>query len=105
MITVKFDSTEQSDLCVKSLNGQIIKGRRISASLWDGKTKYRMEETEEERQRRLAQWERFIGSEEDSEEEDDEVQHAREEQVEAKRRKVEKEDEDQDFEEDGEQEK
>lgn len=98
---MKFDATEHSDSCVQSLNGQVIKGRKISAFLWDGKTKYKMEETEEDRKRRLEQWDKFIegsGSEDDSSSHDEE-EHAIEEEMAEKRRKVEKEDEDEDFEE------
>lgn len=35
----------------------------ISASLWNGKDKFKKKETEEERKRRDKAWERFLGNE------------------------------------------
>lgn len=65
-----FESVEHSDMAVKMLNGRIVGGRVIVATLWDGKEKFKMAETEEERQRRMQSWEDYLGHEEDDEEED-----------------------------------
>lgn len=62
-----YENVEASDLAVKSLNGIIRHGRQISASLWDGKEKFKRQETEEERRRRDNAWEEFLGVNEDEE--------------------------------------
>ncbi|KAI6190000.1 HIV TAT specific factor 1 [Aphelenchoides bicaudatus] len=67
VITLTYENVEASDLAVKSLNNIIRHGRQISASLWDGKEKFKREETEEERRRRESAWEEFLGNEEEHE--------------------------------------
>lgn len=57
---IVFKEFEQSDLCVQIMNKRLFGDRRLIAELWDGKTKYRIEETEEERKERLGQWEKFL---------------------------------------------
>ncbi|VDN34614.1 unnamed protein product [Cylicostephanus goldi] len=68
VVTVTFETTDESDMAVKMLNGRIVDGRRLEVSLWDGKTKYKVQETEEERQRRLAAWQNYIKGDSDDEE-------------------------------------
>ncbi|XP_055334305.1 HIV Tat-specific factor 1-like [Paramacrobiotus metropolitanus] len=58
--TVGFAEFEQADACLARMNGRWFAGRQLSAELWDGKNKYKVEETEEEKQKRLGQWERFL---------------------------------------------
>ena len=41
--------------------------RALSAAAWDGKTKYKVNETEEEEKERLANWEKFLQDETPSE--------------------------------------
>ncbi|RCN32357.1 hypothetical protein ANCCAN_21835 [Ancylostoma caninum] len=72
VVTVTFETTDESDMAVKMLNGRIVDGRRLEVSLWDGKTKYKVQESEEDRQRRLAAWQNFIKGDSDDEEENDE---------------------------------
>ncbi|KIH51228.1 hypothetical protein ANCDUO_18687, partial [Ancylostoma duodenale] len=72
VVTVTFETTDESDMAVKMLNGRIVDGRRLEVSLWDGKTKYKVQESEEDRQRRLAAWQNFIKGDSDEEEENDE---------------------------------
>ncbi|VDD88168.1 unnamed protein product, partial [Enterobius vermicularis] len=61
VISATFENVEQSDLAVKSLNGRVVDGRCINVALWDGKTKYYIVETEEQKQARLAEWQKHIG--------------------------------------------
>ncbi|GMT01470.1 hypothetical protein PENTCL1PPCAC_23644, partial [Pristionchus entomophagus] len=74
--TVAFDSTDGSDQAVKMLNGRPVRGRTLEAGLWDGKTKYKMEETEEQAAKRLEAWNKFMETggekEEDGEEKKEE---------------------------------
>ncbi|VDO51279.1 unnamed protein product [Haemonchus placei] len=58
VVTVTFETTDSSDMAVKMLNGRLVDGRRLA--LWDGKTKYKVEESEEDRKRRLAAWQDYI---------------------------------------------
>ncbi|XP_046403880.1 HIV Tat-specific factor 1 homolog [Ischnura elegans] len=57
---VFFQDAEEADICVKLLNGRWFGQRRLVAETWDGKTKYRIEETEEEREKRLQNWAKFL---------------------------------------------
>ncbi|MFH4974058.1 hypothetical protein AB6A40_000767 [Gnathostoma spinigerum] len=66
VVCVTFDNVEGSDTMIRSLNGRVVDGRKITAELWDGKTKYTIIETEEQREQRMAQWRKFIEDEEDS---------------------------------------
>lgn len=52
-----------ADECVDYLNNRVWKnGRVITCETWDGKTKYVVEETEEETNRRIEEWHRFLES-------------------------------------------
>ncbi|RWS26903.1 HIV Tat-specific factor 1-like protein [Leptotrombidium deliense] len=61
---VHFKEFEAADSCVQLMNGRFFAGRQLSASHWDGKTKYSVKETEEEAKARIDQWDKFL---EDSE--------------------------------------
>jgi HIV Tat-specific factor 1 len=69
--TVSFKSVDDADNCCEYLNDRVWKnGRIITCETWDGKTKYDVEETEEERQTRLDEWHKFIEAEEEEENEE-----------------------------------
>lgn len=56
----------------------IRKGREISAKTWDGKTKYRCEETAEQKALRSKAWDGFLGVDEEEdhhEHSEDEHEH------------------------------
>uniref|UniRef100_A0A0N5AA01 17S U2 SnRNP complex component HTATSF1 n=1 Tax=Syphacia muris TaxID=451379 RepID=A0A0N5AA01_9BILA len=61
VVSVTFENVEHSDSAVKSLNGRVVDGRVINVSIWDGKTKYKVDETEEQKRARIAQWQSHIG--------------------------------------------
>ncbi|VDN56646.1 unnamed protein product [Dracunculus medinensis] len=63
VICVTFTNVEHSDAAVSSLNGRVIDGRKIEVNLWDGKTKYAVAETEEQKAERIAHWRQFISDE------------------------------------------
>lgn len=52
------------------LNKRLIKDKVISASLWNGKDKFKKKETEEERNRRDKAWQRFLGEDDEGDEEE-----------------------------------
>ena len=45
------------------MNGRSFAGRRISAERWDGVTSYKVEETDQEREQRLGEWEKYLAGE------------------------------------------
>ncbi|EGT46963.1 hypothetical protein CAEBREN_21533 [Caenorhabditis brenneri] len=93
VVSVTFVTTEESDMAVKYLNGRVVDGRKLTAELWDGKTKYKVQETEESEERRLKEFEKFIkgggggakeGSGEESSDSDEEEEKQEEDDVEMK---------------------
>lgn len=63
--TISFREVEMADQCTQYLNNRVWKnGRVISCETWDGETKYEVEETEEEQQRRIQEWHKFLESDE-----------------------------------------
>lgn len=65
VITVVFATPEQAEKCVQELDKQFYAGRCISAALWDGKTKYKIKETDEESEKRLEKWHEDIQKSDD----------------------------------------
>jgi len=62
VITVTFHEFESADACVELMNGRFFAGRRLTAEHWDGKTRYKKEESEEEIAKRRELWEKFLES-------------------------------------------
>ena len=52
------------------MNGRWFAGKQISVATWDGKTSYRVEETDEQREERLKKWGKYLFDEMDEEEEE-----------------------------------
>lgn len=57
---VHFNEFEAADKCVEIMDGRFFAGRQLIAHLWDGKTKYKIEETEEEVEKRMNDWEKYL---------------------------------------------
>lgn len=51
---------EEADAVVANFNGRFFGGKRLTAELYDGVTRFKINETDAERDQRLAQWEKFI---------------------------------------------
>ncbi|XP_014249019.1 HIV Tat-specific factor 1 homolog [Cimex lectularius] len=60
---INFKEAEAADACVQLLNGRWFGKRQIVAETWDGKTKYKIAETEAEINNRLKKWENFLEKE------------------------------------------
>ncbi|KAL1455884.1 hypothetical protein WDU94_000649 [Cyamophila willieti] len=60
---VFFKEAEAADACKELLNERWFGQRRITAETWDGKTRYKVQETVEEREARLKKWETFLEEE------------------------------------------
>lgn len=59
---ITFREPEEADACVSLLNGRWFGQRKITAETWDGKTKYKVAETDAEVQQRLQKWNKFLES-------------------------------------------
>lgn len=61
---VNMSNPEEADEVVKLLNGRYFSKRQITAEIWDGKTKFKIAETDSQINQRLEKWDKFL--EEDS---------------------------------------
>lgn len=62
VMMVYFKTAESADDCIAALHHRWFSKRRIMATTWDGRTKFEIEESEAEREERLAKWEKFLES-------------------------------------------
>ncbi|XP_014665191.1 PREDICTED: HIV Tat-specific factor 1 homolog [Priapulus caudatus] len=58
--TVMFKEVEDADQALLTLHGRWFAKRKITAATWDGKEKFKVEETEEEKAKRLKGWDSFL---------------------------------------------
>ncbi|XP_046753611.1 HIV Tat-specific factor 1 homolog isoform X2 [Diprion similis] len=65
---VTFKEPAEAQACIQLLNGRWFAQKKISAELWDGKTKYKIVETEAEIEERIAKWDKFLDDEDDKKE-------------------------------------
>ncbi|KAJ8674530.1 hypothetical protein QAD02_005792 [Eretmocerus hayati] len=65
---VTFKEPEEAQACVQLLNGRWFSQRQLTAEIWDGKTKYKIKETEEEIEARINKWDKFLEEQEEAEE-------------------------------------
>ncbi|KAI8425422.1 hypothetical protein MSG28_007169 [Choristoneura fumiferana] len=62
-ITMK--EPEQADAVVTLINGRWFGKRQITAEIWDGRTKYRIAETDADLSKRVDKWDKFLEGKED----------------------------------------
>lgn len=63
IVTISFKEVEQADTCCEYLDNRVWKnGRIISCKTWDGQSRFDLEETEEEREKRINEWHKFLES-------------------------------------------
>ncbi|XP_011504686.1 PREDICTED: HIV Tat-specific factor 1 homolog [Ceratosolen solmsi marchali] len=65
---VTFKEPEEAQACILLLNGRWFGQRKITAEIWDGKTKYKIRETEEQIEARINKWDKFLDDQEEAEE-------------------------------------
>uniref|UniRef100_A0A8D8AW43 17S U2 SnRNP complex component HTATSF1 n=1 Tax=Culex pipiens TaxID=7175 RepID=A0A8D8AW43_CULPI len=65
---VTMSDPEEADLVVKLLHGRFFGKRKLTAEIWDGRTKYRVAETEADVNKRLDNWEKYLEQKEEAEE-------------------------------------
>ncbi|XP_055847163.1 uncharacterized protein LOC129912777 [Episyrphus balteatus] len=75
---VNMADPEEADLVIQMMNGRFFGQRKLIAETWDGKTKYKVAETEEEIQARINKWDKYlekggVKEEEENDEDDDEI--------------------------------
>ncbi|KAI4489209.1 hypothetical protein M0804_004707 [Polistes exclamans] len=64
---VIFREPAEAQACVQLLNGRWFSQRKVSAEIWDGKTKYKINETDAEIEARLDKWDKFLEREDEKE--------------------------------------
>lgn len=57
---VRMSDPEEADIVVQMMHRRYFGKRMLSAELWDGKTKYKANETETENKDRLSNWDKFL---------------------------------------------
>ncbi|XP_064489495.1 17S U2 SnRNP complex component HTATSF1-like isoform X2 [Ornithodoros turicata] len=67
--TVTFKEPEEADACIALMNGRWFAQRQLVAETWDGRTRFKIMETEEELEERLKKWDEYL-------EQDDELKAA-----------------------------
>ncbi|XP_011195647.2 HIV Tat-specific factor 1 homolog [Zeugodacus cucurbitae] len=64
---VNMADPEEADVVIQMMHGRFFGQRKLSAEHWDGKTKYKIVETEAEVQKRLSHWDQYLTREENEE--------------------------------------
>lgn len=62
---VTMKEPEQADAAVQLINGRWFGKRQITAEIWDGRTKYRIAETEAQITKRIDKWDQFLEGKEE----------------------------------------
>lgn len=65
---IKFKDSYAAEKCVKMMNGRFFSGHQIKAELYDGYSNFKVEETEEMKQKRIQKWHEDLDKEENDEE-------------------------------------
>ncbi|KAN0019542.1 hypothetical protein ACTFIU_002757 [Dictyostelium citrinum] len=60
VVSVKFVEFESAEKCVALMNDRFFDGRKLSADFYDGYSNYHVEETDENKEKRLKKWESYI---------------------------------------------
>ncbi|XP_055384595.1 HIV Tat-specific factor 1 [Condylostylus longicornis] len=61
--SISMSCPEEADLVVQLMNRRFYGKRRLVAEIWDGKTRYKIDETTNEKQDRLSNWDKFLDGE------------------------------------------
>jgi len=63
---VFFKDPSEADMAVQMLNGRLFGSKIMTVATWDGKTKYKLEESKEEESERLKQWEKYLEADDEA---------------------------------------
>uniref|UniRef100_A0A182PJZ4 RRM domain-containing protein n=1 Tax=Anopheles epiroticus TaxID=199890 RepID=A0A182PJZ4_9DIPT len=61
---VTMGDPEEADLVVQMMNGRFFGQRKLTAAIWDGRTKYRIAETDADIDKRRGNWEQYLETDE-----------------------------------------
>ncbi|CAO1368194.1 unnamed protein product [Diamesa serratosioi] len=61
---ISMGDPEEADLLIQLMNGRFFGQRKLVAEAWDGKTKYKIAETEDDKNARLDKWDKYLEDEE-----------------------------------------
>jgi len=75
---VFFKEPSEADMAVQMLHGRLFGKKILSVETWDGKSKFKMEESKVEESERLKQWENFLQEENDKQEKVEKNKHINE---------------------------
>ncbi|XP_014204051.1 HIV Tat-specific factor 1 homolog [Copidosoma floridanum] len=64
---VTFKEIEEAQACIELLNGRWFGQRKITAEIWDGRTKYKIKETEEQIEARMKKWDDYLDGQDGTE--------------------------------------
>lgn len=67
---VTFREPAEAQACIQLLNGRWFSQRKITAEIWDGKTKYKITETDAEIEARLTKWDEYLEQEDEKKEQE-----------------------------------
>lgn len=70
---VNMSSPEEADVVIQMMQGRYFGQRQLSADHWDGKTKYKIDESAAEAQERLSKWDEYLAAEEAAKQEAEET--------------------------------
>lgn len=73
---VRMADPDEADLVVQMMHRRYFGKRMLSAELWDGKTKFKRQETEDESSQRLSKWDEFLEQDDANDEVKDDNQTA-----------------------------
>lgn len=51
---------EEADVCIDALDKRFFAGRRLISEVWDGRSKFHVEETTDQEAQRIKQWQSFL---------------------------------------------
>ncbi|KAF2900971.1 hypothetical protein ILUMI_05217 [Ignelater luminosus] len=60
VVQVNMKDPEEADAVVQLLNGRWFEKRQLTAEIWDGKTKYKIAETDSQISKRMENWDKFL---------------------------------------------
>lgn len=60
VVSVKFEDEEMAERCISKFNHRFYAGKKLEAGFWDGRTNYKIEESDLERDERLKRWEKDL---------------------------------------------
>lgn len=72
VIQVNMKDPESAEACVSLLNGRWFGKRKLTAEIWDGRTKFKIAETDSQISQRLDNWDKFLEDEHKDANADDE---------------------------------